>query len=178
MKHLKSLLIGLLCLVVTLPIIYTNNVYAVTTENIYITVNCSDGATTALHDYNYTKEQIYSGSTGYNIELSKYKKIYVYGTTNYGPTAGGCSITVKFYDNNGTLVASKSASNGNSANLVIDTTSYTEGFGCIEVSGSGFYRWSEKYGYISSSTISCSIKGEINEKPVFTGDLGSGNLTT
>ena len=155
----------------------TNNVYAATTETINIALKCSDGATTVLHDYNYTKKQIYSGSTGYNIDLSKYQKIYVYGTTNYAPNAGECSITVSFYDNNGTLVASKSASNGNSASLVIDTTSYTEGFGCIEVSGSGFYRWSEKYGYICSSTISCSIKGEINEKPVFSGDLASGNLT-
>ena len=50
MKHLKSLLIGLLCLVVTLPIIYKNNVYAANEGTPLVVVGWGNvsGATTSF----------------------------------------------------------------------------------------------------------------------------------
>ena len=65
MKHLKSLLIGLLCLVVTLPIIYTNNVYAANEGTPLVVVGWGNvsGATTSFTT-TYTKSAHFDHCSG------------------------------------------------------------------------------------------------------------------
>ena len=90
MKRLKTLLIGLLCLVVTLPIVYTNNVYAAY-ENI-VTVSIAG-------------RQSYSGPadgsktwTSSTIDFSKYSELKMAGKEQCCGLNPSHSITIYAVD--------------------------------------------------------------------------------
>ena len=144
MKRLKSLLIGLFCLVATLPIVYTNNVYAeekYTSETIYTAnsygtwnrVSFSDeGSSSYAH---YTSDVTFS-KTG--IDLSKYSQIAIScARAGYGDGSATISLNVTELKD-GTSVTRTLGTCTTNNTIVIDVSQET---GLAYISGSGSAHW-------------------------------------
>ena len=100
MKRLKSLLIGLFCLVATLPIIYTNNVYAtdgytITNSTNSITITKNDGSpfTQEEIEVTWTSSSYSNGYRESNVPLTSAFPCKVTVTDGNGVELGSVSKT-------------------------------------------------------------------------------------
>ena len=129
MKHLKSLLIGLLCLVVTLPIIYTNNVYAANEGTPLVVVGWGDvfGATTSFTT-THTKTARFehcAGEGGSGCTFGyQYAATYsdIIDISNYEYVIVNCNISGPGFSHLSTSVNLNVTDNDTSTSLFTNTT--------------------------------------------------------
>ena len=109
MKHLKSLLIGLFCLFATLPIVYTNNVYAGVT---YITLSGQTRVSQSSSNYSGNQAYCYSDF----IDVTGFDSVTLTGSLSSGKYPYG-TTSVKLYivsqSGNSTYLGGIAKSNSN-----------------------------------------------------------------
>ena len=128
MKRLKTLLIGLVCLVLTLPIVFLNNVYAETRQEVLVKIGwgCSDATASfytthiATSHFDHCSGQGGSGCTfGY-----KYSAAYAdtFDITDYEYVIVECSMATSITENLNTSVNLVVTDTSNSNNVLFTNT--------------------------------------------------------
>ena len=181
MKRLKSLLIGLFCLVATLPIVYTNNVYAAFTpawENVETIKNSTYEIVSPYFDIQGIQ---YVGANAYFSTAA--------GWGDYSETSG----TLYILDTSGNVLASKSYCsnqfNGASGPSNYNTSGNNDvsmdvPYDLFSKGGTVRLRFQGSHGSAHSGKLNSYCYGNyfrvyraMSPNPVFSGILSSGNLT-